>query len=106
MTEVYSDKEKIIFVMDNLNIHIKDFLYQAFPAAEAAALTDRLEIHYIPKHGNWLNIAESDDTSVFGRKGEMISISCVGSYPYGRVNVTKVADQLTGGLLQKMHVSN
>lgn len=58
LTEVYPDKEKIILVMDNLNTHTKASLYQAFPAAEAAALANRLEIHYTPKHGSWLNIAE------------------------------------------------
>ncbi len=44
--------------MDNLNTHMKASLYQAFPAAEAAALAIRLEIHYTPEHGSWLNIAE------------------------------------------------
>ena len=58
LTGVYPDKEKIILVMDNLNTHTKASLYQAFPAAEAAALANRLEIHYTPKHGSWLNIAE------------------------------------------------
>lgn len=58
LTEAYPDTEKIILVMDNLNTHTKASLYQAFPAAEAAALANRLEIHYTPKHGSWLNIAE------------------------------------------------
>jgi hypothetical protein len=70
LTEVYPDKEKIILVMDNLNTHTKASLYRAFPAAEAAALANRLEIHYTPKHGSWLNIAEieaeCDDTPVPG----------------------------------------
>ena len=44
--------------MDNLNTHGKASLYQNFPAEEAAALANRLEIHYTPKHGSWLNIAE------------------------------------------------
>lgn len=58
LTEAYPDTEKIILVMDDLNTHTKASLYQAFPAAEAAALANRLEIHYTPKHGSWLNIAE------------------------------------------------
>lgn len=58
LTEIYPDKEKIILVMDNLNTHAKSSLYQAFPAAEAAALANRLEIHYTPKHGSWLDTAE------------------------------------------------
>ena len=44
--------------MDNLNTHTISSLYEAFPAARAHALARRLEIHYTPKHGSWLNIAE------------------------------------------------
>lgn len=58
LTEIYPDKEKIILVMDNLNTHTKAALYENLPAEEAAALANRLEIHYTPKHGSWLNIAE------------------------------------------------
>lgn len=45
-------------VMDNLNTHKPSSLYKAFPAAEAKRIVDRLEFHYTPKHGSWLNIAE------------------------------------------------
>lgn len=58
LTEVYPEKEKVILVMDNLNTHAKASLYQSFPAEEAFELAKRLEIHYTPKHGSWLNIAE------------------------------------------------
>lgn len=54
----YPDAERIVLVMDNLNIHSPISLYQAFPAAEARRLTEKLEIHYTPKHGSWLNMAE------------------------------------------------
>ena len=54
----YSEAEKIIFVMDNLNTHHKSSLYEAFEPAEAKRLADRFEIHYTPKHGSWLNMAE------------------------------------------------
>ena len=50
--------EKIIFVMDNLNTHHKSSLYEAFGPAEAKRVADRFEIHYTPKHGSWLNMAE------------------------------------------------
>jgi transposase len=50
--------EKIILVMDNLNTHSIASLYETFPAEEAQRLRDRLEIHYTPKHGSWLNMAE------------------------------------------------
>lgn len=54
----YPNAEKVILVMDNLNTHSGASLYEAFPPDEARRLLDRLEIHYTPKHGSWLNIAE------------------------------------------------
>jgi hypothetical protein len=54
----YPDAERIVLVMDQLNTHSPASLYEAFPPAEAKRLADRLEIHYTPKHGSWLNIAE------------------------------------------------
>ena len=56
--EIYADKDKIILVMDNLNIHKASSLYKAFPPAEARRIIKKLDIHYTPKHGSWLNIAE------------------------------------------------
>lgn len=50
--------EKIMLIMDNLNTHKLASLYEAFPAHEARRIIDRLEIHYTPKHGSWLNMAE------------------------------------------------
>jgi hypothetical protein len=54
----YPEAEKVMLVMDNLNTHSTSSLYEAFPPQEARRLTERLEIHYTPKHGRWLNIAE------------------------------------------------
>jgi transposase len=54
----YGEAEKIIFVMDNLNTHHKSSLYEAFEPIEAKRIADRFEIHYTPKHGSWLNMAE------------------------------------------------
>jgi hypothetical protein len=54
----YKDAEKLILVMDNLNTHGPGSFYKVFPAAEARRLSKKLEIHYTPKHGSWLNIAE------------------------------------------------
>jgi DDE superfamily endonuclease len=51
---------KIILVQDNLNIHKPASLYEAFPATEARRLVERFEWHYTPKHGSWLNMAESE----------------------------------------------
>ena len=56
--EDYPDKERIVLVMDNLNTHHPASLYQAFEPAEARRIAERLEIHYTPKHGSWLNMAE------------------------------------------------
>ena len=54
----YPDATKVVLVMDNLNTHNTASLYTAFPPAEARRLSERLEIHYTPKHGSWLNVAE------------------------------------------------
>ena len=54
----YPQAKTIVLVMDNLNTHSPASLYEAFPPAEAKRLADRLEIHYTPKHGSWLNMAE------------------------------------------------
>jgi hypothetical protein len=54
----YPDAEKVILVCDNLNTHKPASFYEAFPPQEARRLVNRLEIHYTPKHGSWLNVAE------------------------------------------------
>jgi hypothetical protein len=56
----FPDAEIVVLVQDNLNIHAKASLYEAFPAAEARRLVERFEWHYTPKHGSWLNLAESE----------------------------------------------
>jgi DDE superfamily endonuclease len=52
--------EKIVLVQDNLSTHKPASLYEAFPAPEARRLVERFEWHYTPKHGSWLNMAESE----------------------------------------------
>ena len=54
----YPDAERVVLVQDNLNTHTPASLYAAFEPAEAKRLADRLELHYTPKHGSWLNMAE------------------------------------------------
>jgi len=54
----YPDAEKVILICDNLNTHKPASFYEAFPPQEARRLVNRLEIHYTPKHGSWLNVAE------------------------------------------------
>ena len=56
--EDYPDKDRIVLVMDNLNTHHPASLYEAFEPAEARRIAERLEIHYTPKHGSWLDMAE------------------------------------------------
>ena len=63
----YREAEKVVLVMDNLNTHSPASLYELLPAAEAKRIADRLEIHYTPKHGSWLNMAEIE-FSVVGKR--------------------------------------
>jgi hypothetical protein len=58
LDERYPNAAKVRLVMDNLNTHSIASLYEAFPREEAQRLARRLEIHYTPKHGSWLNVAE------------------------------------------------
>jgi hypothetical protein len=55
---VFSDKQKILLVLDNLNIHTLGALYEAFDPVKARSIAERLELHFTPMHGSWLNIAE------------------------------------------------
>jgi len=56
----FPDAAKIVLVQDNLSTHKPASLYEAFPAAEARRLVERFEWHYTPKHGSWLDMAESE----------------------------------------------
>ena len=61
LADIHFARAKIIvLVQDNLSVHSKASLYQAFPAPEARRLVERFEWHYTPKHGSWLNLAESE----------------------------------------------
>jgi len=63
----YPSARKVVLVMDNLNTHTGASLYETFPPHEARRLLERLEIHYTPKHGSWLNIAEIELRVLFGQ---------------------------------------
>jgi hypothetical protein len=56
--EAFPTATRLVLVLDNLNTHTPASLYKAFPPAEAARLRQKLEFHYTPKHGSWLNLAE------------------------------------------------
>jgi hypothetical protein len=63
----YPNAVKVRLVMDNLNTHSIASLYETFSPAEARRLAERLEIHYTPKHGSWLNIAEIEFSALNGQ---------------------------------------
>ena len=67
LTTVYPEVAIVVLVMDNLNTHSIGSLYEAFDPATARALAERLEIHHTPKHGSWLNMAETE-LSVLSRQ--------------------------------------
>lgn len=72
----YKAAKKVLLVMDNLNTHGIASLYAAFPPEEAKRLADRLEIHFTPKHGSWLNVAEIE-ISVLKRQCLAGRIDCI-----------------------------
>jgi len=65
--EMYPDAEIIVLVQDNLNTHSPASLYEAFEPAEARRLMNRFEVHYTPKHGSWLDMAEIE-LGILGRQ--------------------------------------
>jgi hypothetical protein len=64
LDERYPQATKVRLVMDNLNTHSAASLYEAFAPEEARRLAQRLEIHYTPKHGSWLNVAEIELSAI------------------------------------------
>jgi hypothetical protein len=65
--ELYPQAEKIVLVQDNLNTHSPASLYETFAPEEAKRLADRFEVHYTPKHGSWLDMAEIE-LGILGRQ--------------------------------------
>ena len=65
--DVYPDAERVVLVMDNLNTHKLASLYEAFEPEQARRIAERIEVHYTPKHGSWLNVAEIE-LSVLARQ--------------------------------------
>ena len=65
--ELYPDAEIIVLVQDNLNTHSPASLYEAFEPEEAKRLAERFEVHYTPKHGSWLDMAEIE-LGILGRQ--------------------------------------
>lgn len=71
----YRQAERIVLVMDHLNTHSPASLYEAFAPPEARRIAEKLEIHYTPKHGSWLNMAEIEISVVERRLPERIADS-------------------------------
>lgn len=94
----YPLAEKVVLVMDNLNTHTISSLYEAFPAPVALSLAKRLEIHYTPKHGSWLNIAEIELSAMSAqclkrRIGDMAFLSQeISAWQSDRNQMTKSVD--------------
>jgi hypothetical protein len=65
--EYFPDSKKIVLMQDNLNTHKPASLYEAFPPPEARRLVERFEWHYTPKHGSWLDMAESELSVLSGQ---------------------------------------
>ena len=74
----YPDVEKIIIIADNLNTHTPASFYEAFPPKVAYALAQKYEFHYTPKHGSWLNIAETELSS--------LALQCLGNHRIKSIN--------------------
>jgi transposase len=83
--DLYPHAERIVLVMDNLNTHGIASLYEAFEPSEARRLAEKLEIHYTPKHGSWLNMAEIE-LSILSRQ-------CMKDYFESREELAMVIDQ-------------
>jgi len=65
--EFYPDAEKIIVILDNLNTHTYASLYETFEPEEARRIARKIEFHFTPKHGSWLNIAEIEFSVLNGQ---------------------------------------
>jgi hypothetical protein len=93
----YAQVEKVVLVQDNLNTHTPASLYETFGPAEARRLTEKLEWHYTPKHGSWLNVAECEFSALTRAlpdrlAGERALESAVGAWENERNNATVRVD--------------
>ena len=80
----FSHAKTIVLVQDNLNIHAKASLYEAFPAAEARRLAERFEWHYTPKHGSWLTVAACE---LRGFTSQCLSDRRIGAWPERQIEI-------------------
>ena len=98
LDEHYPQTQKVCLVMDNLNTHNISSLYEAFPPEKARQLASRLEIHYTPKHGSWLNIAEIElsvlERQCLGRRISSVDLLNheISAWSFYRNNATSAVD--------------
>ena len=105
----FANAKTIVLVQDNLNIHSKASLYEAFPAAEARRLVERFEWHYTPKHGSWLDLASLSSASCRPSASTAASPTNKPSSmksPPGRTTAMPITPRPTGTSLPPMHASN
>jgi hypothetical protein len=105
----FAHAKTIVLVQDNLSIHSKAALYEPFPAVEARGLVERFEWHHTPKHGSWLNLAESE-------LGVLTSQCLIAAFPTNNSSSTKsppgsttampITPRPTGNSPPKMLASN
>jgi hypothetical protein len=99
----FPDAGKSVLVQDNLNTHKPASLYEAFPAVEARRLVERFEWRYTPKHGSWLNIAESELSVV---SSQCLDRRIPAKSRPGRLSATGNTPKLTGSSQPTMRGSN
>ena len=92
-------------VQDNLSSHKPASLYESFPAAEASRLVERFEWHYTPKHGGWLNMAESE-LGILSSRRIPASRPCSRKVPPGRTAATSTTPKRTGSSPPPTHASS
>ncbi len=92
LDERYPDAIRIRLILDNLNTHCPASLYEVFPPQEARRLAERIEIHYTPRHGSWLNMAEIELSALNGqcldrRIPDLVTMqSCIAAWENDRNN--------------------
>ena len=92
--EAYPETPVVRVVMDNLNTHRTASLYETFPAPEARRIARRLEFHYTPKHGSWLNPASSTGQAMAEIEFSVLSRSCLNQRLSGEVALRREVDAL------------
>jgi len=108
--EVYPHAEYIRLLQDNLNTHTPASLYETFPPAEARRILQRIEFHYTPKHGSWLNMAEIEiaileRNALSRRLPDEAALRAPACWQWKR-NAMRTSAALPGSSRRAMHAAN